>query len=249
MIALLSPARNMQPGSLPEGSPTSPMFIKQTKQIIEVLKTCQPWQYESLLKLTPELAWDAFARHQDFDLSQPGTPALLAYQGLAFLHLNARDFTSADYDFADRHLRIASALYGLLTPKNGIQPYRLELHCKLKIDGLSLYRFWGDQIYNELFSSGEPVIDLASREYAKLAASFLRPSDPWITCDFMTPVRGKLKTLPSYAKIARGEMARFIVKNRLENPEDLKRFSRDGYRFAEGISTSGRFVFIRHGEV
>lgn len=247
MIAFLSPAKNMQFGTLPAGMVKKPRFSGETDKILKALKGYQPWQFEQLLKLNPELAWDAFTRYQDFEESQPGIPALLAYKGLAFLHLNPQDFTREDFEFAEKHIRIGSALYGLLSPKEGIHPYRLELRCKLKIEGKSLYRFWGERVYQEIFSSGLPVINLASREYSQLITPFLKLGDPFITCDFVTPVHGKLKTLPSRAKMARGEMARFIVKNRLVNPDDLKQFVRDGYQFAEGLSSSVRFVFIQHG--
>lgn len=248
MIAFLAPAKNMQPGALPKGIPSRPRYPEETGKILKVIKEYQPWQFERLLKLSPELAWEAFARYQDFNPKLPGVPALLAYKGLAYLHLNAQDFTAGDFDFAEGSIRIASALYGLLSPRDGIQPYRLELRCKLMVEGKSLYRFWGDTVYRDLFASGSAVINLASREYAQLILPFLNPADRFITCDFLTPVRGKLRTLPSRAKMARGEMARFIVKNRLQEPEELKSFSRDGYRFAEGMSTANRLVFIQHEE-
>ena len=248
MIAFLAPAKNMQPGVLPAGAPGRPRFLEQMGAILEAVKEYQPWQLEQLLKLSPELAWEAFARHQDLNPELPGVPALLAYKGLAYLHLNPQDFTAGDFDFAERSLRIASALYGLLSPKDGIHPDRLEMRCKLTVEGKSLYRFWGDTVYRAAFRSGDAVVNLASREYAQLLLPFVKPADSFITCDFLTPVRGKLKTLPARAKMARGEMARFIVKNRLEDPEELKRFSRDGYRFAEGLSSTSRFAFIQHGE-
>ena len=246
MIVFLSPSKNMQNGALPSGKPGGLRYPEKTKKIAALLKKYQPWEFEHLLKLNPELAWDAFARYQDMDFSRPGVPALLAYKGLAFLHLNARDFTREDFAFAQRHVRILSAPYGMLLPKDGIQPYRLELRCKLRIDGKTLYKVWGDQIYRDLFVPGGPVINLASKEYSQLVTPFVKPRDELITCDFMTPVRGKLRTLPSRAKMARGEMTRFIVKNRLTKPEELKRFTRDGYQFAEGLSSSRHFVFIQH---
>jgi len=245
MIAFLSPARNMQPGRLPAGKPTPLPYPEQTERLVGLLKDCPPWSFEYMLKLNPELAWEAFTRYQDLDLNRPGTPALLAYKGLAFLHLNPQDFTAADFAFAKDHLRIASALYGLLSPTDAIQPYRLELRSRFKVDGKTLYRFWGDLPFRALFSSGEPVINLASREYSQLVYPFLRPGDRFIACEFLTHVRGKLRTLPSRAKMARGEMARFLIKNRLEDPEQLKRFARDGYRFSERLSSSVRFVFIQ----
>lgn len=249
MIAFLSPAKNMQAGSLPVGKPLDATYPEETGRLLEILKTCQPWEFERMLKLNPELAFEAYARFQDLNLLKRGTPSVLAYKGLAYLHLNAQDFTSDDFDFAQDHLRIVSAFYGLLTPKTGIQPYRLEMRCKLRIDGKSLYRFWGDRLYKDLFATGQPVVNLASKEYSQAVTPFITPRDELITCDFLTFVRGKkLRTLPARAKMARGEMARFIVKNRLTEPEELKRFARNGFRFSEKFSSSRRYVFIQPGE-
>ena len=49
----------------------------------------------------------------------------------------------------------------------------------------------------------------------------------------------------THAKMARGKMARFIVKNRLTAPEQLSLFEEDGYCFSPELSTSSRYVFSR----
>ena len=248
MIAFLSPAKNMQPGRLPTGKPGKIPYPEETGRLADALKKLQPWEFEHILKIGPELGWEAFARYQDLDLTAEGVPAVLAYKGLAFLHLNPWDFTPEDFRFAGEHLKIMSALYGMLSATDGIEPYRLELRCRFRMDGKNLYRFWGDRLYRDLFAKGEPVINLASKEYSNLITPFVRPQDRFITCDFLTPVRGKLRTLPALAKMGRGEMARYIIKNRLEDPENLKGFVRNGYRYSAELSTGRRFVFVQWEE-
>jgi len=40
-------------------------------------------------------------------------------------------------------------------------------------------------------------------------------------------------------------MARYIIVNRLEHPDALKRFDRDGYRFEPDGSTVSSWLFVR----
>ena len=64
----------------------------------------------------------------------------------------------------------------------------------------------------------------------------------------VTPVfkdfkNGKLKVVSFFAKKARGEMANFIISNRITNIEDMKLFSNNGYTFSE--DKNGEILFIR----
>ena len=177
MIATLSPAKNMV--TLPEynGAVTRPALIDRTLSLAEQLRRLNPWELEHLLRINPKLALEAFARLIDIRIEQPGSPALLCYRGLAYRYLQAETFSESELAFADEHIRLLSAFYGILRPLDGIQPYRLELQCRVKINGQDLYRFWGDAVYRELFASGETIISLASGEYSKLVL----PSAPRAT--------------------------------------------------------------------
>lgn len=244
MIAILSPSKNMV--TLPEynGAVTRPALMDRTLSLAEQLRRLNPWELEHLLRINPKLALEAFARFQDFDPQQPGSPALLCYRGLAYRYLQPETFSEPELAFADKHLRLLSAFYGILHPLDGIQPYRLELQCRVKINGQDLYRFWGDAVYRELFASGETVINLASGEYSKLVLPFCTPRDRVITCDFVVNRKGKLQTIASHAKMARGKMARFLVQTGADSPEALKEFCWNGYRFLPELSTSTRYLFL-----
>ena len=84
MIAFLSPARNMQPGRLPAGKLTPLPYPEETRRLVGLLKDCPPWAFEHMLKLNPELAWEAFTRYQDLDLDRPGTAALQSTKCYAY---------------------------------------------------------------------------------------------------------------------------------------------------------------------
>ena len=47
-----------------------------------------------------------------------------------------------------------------------------------------------------------------------------------------------------YAKMARGEMVRFLGERQVKDPEEIREFSGGGYRFAPGLSTPDKYVFL-----
>ena len=51
--------------------------------------------------------------------------------------------------------------------------------------------------------------------------------------------------LMTYAKNARGAMARYIVKNQIESIEGLKGFDLNGYSFNANLSDETNFTFTR----
>ena len=200
---------------------------------------------KSRLKINPQLAMKAFSDFQEFESPGGESPALLSYHGLAYQNLEAESLGLEDFAFAGGSLRILSAFYGVLRPGDAIKPYRLEFQCGFQPGGKSLYHFWGDSIYRELFRNGDTVINLASREYSKTVSPFLKTGDRMITCDFLTFRRGKLITLAALAKMARGRMARFLIDNRIREPEGLREFSWEGYEFSPEHSDGENFRFVQ----
>ena len=174
----------------------------------------------------------------------------MAFKGDVYTGMQAQDFSAADFDFAQKHLRMLSGLYGLLRPLDLMQPYRLEMGIKLaNPHGKDLYSFWGDQITEKLNQALEQqgdnvLINLASDEYfkavkpAKLAGSLIKPV-------FLDEKNGKYKIISFYAKKARGLMSRFIIQNKLTKPEQLVDFKLEGYEFDAGLSAKNELVFKR----
>ncbi len=250
MIFILSPAKNMaepeelsgwmeKNASLPL---SQPVFLRDAAQLAGQLKSLNPWQLESILGVNPVLALKAFGLYQNFDAKKEGIPALLAYQGLQYQHLAAGDFSADDLESAQQRLRIVSGLYGLLRPLDSILPYRLEMQCTFPFNGKRLYPFWGARLWEEIAPLNESLVNLASREYAKAVVPYA--SGRIVSCDFLTPKRGKLVCIATAAKMARGEMARMAVKQRLTQPEELQRFQWGGFIFQPKLSTEDRYVFV-----
>ena len=163
--------------------------------------------------------------------------AILAFKGDVYTGLQAETFSEADFDFAQQHLRMLSGLYGVLRPLDLMQPYRLEMGIRLaNAKGKDLYQFWGDTITDKLNASDEYFKSVKPK---KLNAELIKPV-------FLDEKNGKFKVISFYAKKARGLMSRYIIENRLTQPEQLTAFNSEGYFFDEESSGKGELVFKRH---
>lgn len=249
MISIISPAKNMRNLKVDNIKPKmygeSRFFTNETKEIINELKKLTPWDIQSIMKVNEKIAFQSYAYFQDFNFDEEGVCGLLAYDGLVFKNIKAEEFTSEDFDFANNHVRILDAFYGIVNPLDGVLPYRLEMQYKININDKNLYKFWEDKLYKKLYSEDKVIINLASEEYAKAVRGFLDKDDIFIDIDFKIHKDGKLKTMATYAKMARGQMIKYIIENKINNPEDLKDFTFNGYKFDHNLSTNKKYVFIR----
>lgn len=243
MITILSPAKNVR-FDVPEGR-QRPVFLSETEKLVEVVRSFSPWQLEGLMQVNEKLAHEVFFFYQQYEVNQKGFMALYAYSGLVYRNIGAADFDAADLSFANRHIRILSGIYGIVKPCDGILPYRLEMGCRLAVAGKeNLYDFWADRLYMHV-SPMQPIVNLASEEYARAIRRYLTPHDTFIDIEFRTLYKGKYRVLPAWAKQARGQMARFIVKNRIDQPHQLVAFDWEGYTFQDKQSSERRYVFVR----
>lgn len=251
MIAVLSPAKTLDfDTALPNHTWTEPQFVEEAAYLIGKLRKYSAKQLGNLMRINPELAALNTARFASWqeDHRHGTRPAAFAFNGEVYRGLNVQEWSAEDLDFAQHHLRVLSGLYGLLRPLDAMHPYRLEMGTPLKVTAkkTNLYKFWDDRLRStvEQALAGQPLINLASAEYFKA----LQPKAlevPVITCHFRELRGTEYKPLMTYAKHARGLMARFIVQERLTNPEDLKAFDRNNYTFAPALSTEADWVFTR----
>ncbi|MFO8001010.1 MAG: peroxide stress protein YaaA [Marinilabilia sp.] len=256
MIAILSPAKKLDfKKDLPFTNQfTQIHFPGEASQLVDHLRHYSPKELMNLMNISHKLATlnaDRFHQwHWPFDETE-GRPAVYAFNGEAYNGLDAYTFDRNEMISAQKQLRILSGLYGLLRPLDLILPYRLEMGTKLETKaGNNLYQFWGDKITERLNNDLEEnehkaLINLASQEYFK-AISPGHITQPLITPVFKEYKNGTYKVISVYAKKARGMMARFIIKNQLTDPEDLKAFDMDGYHFNNELSGDHELVFTRH---
>ncbi|VXB28759.1 peroxide stress protein YaaA [Pseudomonas sp. 8O] len=254
MLMVISPAKTLD-YETPPATPrfTQPEHLDHAQELIAQLRDFSPTQIAELMHLSDKLAGLNAARFGSWE--RPFNPsnakqALLAFKGDVYTGLNAEDFSEEDFDFAQTHLRMLSGLYGVLRPLDLMQAYRLEMGTKLANGrGKDLYAFWGERIsgwLNEaLAAQGDDVLlNLASNEYfgaVKRKALNARLIDT----EFKDLKNGQYKIISFYAKKARGLMARYVIKERLTNPEGLKDFNYQGYRYSAEHSKADSLVFLR----
>ena len=246
MKIILSPAKKMKvcQDTLPYVS--LPVFPGQTEQILAWLRDRSAEELKTLWKCSDRIVQQNLERLAVMKLDQNLSPAILSYEGIAYQYMAPSVFESGQLDYVQEHLRILSAFYGVLKPMDGVTPYRLEMQAKASIGGYKdLYSFWGDRICQEVRDASGIIINLASREYSKCVEPYLTPEDTFITCDFMEPSGGKLVTKGTYAKMARGEMVRYLAEHSVETPEEIQAFDRLNYRFRKDLSEENRYVFVR----
>ena len=246
MKIIISPAKKMNTDtdSLPWLS--LPQFLPNTKELYTILRSMSYEELKALWKCNDKLAKLNMERLQNMDLESNLTPAILSYEGIQYQYMAPGVFTDAEFEYIQDKLRILSGFYGLLRPFDGVSPYRLEMQAKLKTDkAQDLYSYWSDTIAKKLFEETDCIINLASKEYSKSVEKYLTPSDMYITCTFCEMEKGKLVQKGTYAKMARGEMVRFMAEKQIKNPEEIKEFHRLGYVFRENLSCSSEYVFER----
>ena len=256
MLMVVSPAKSLDFETRPGTRKFSqPEFLKESNALVKDLRKLEPDDLSELMDISPSLAEENHRRfanwHTPFDLKN-SKQAIFAFKGDVYLGLQAEDFGTADLNFAQKHLRILSGLYGVLRPLDLMQPYRLEMGRKFGVNGAkTLYEFWGakltDQLNAEFVSQSSKknvLINLASNEY------FNSIQTKGLDAEIITPVfkdwsNGKYRIVSFFAKKARGQMAAHIIKNRLQSPAKLKDFAVDGYRFDPEESTDNKLVFKR----
>ena len=254
MLILVSPAKTLDYESpVTTHRVTSPDFIEQSAEIVEVCKKLSPVDISSLMKVSDKIAGLNVARFEQWRpefTDDNSRPAILAFKGDVYTGLEAETFSEDDFEYAQSHFRMLSGLYGLLKPLDLMQPYRLEMGTKLSNPkGTNLYQFWGDSITNKvnetLKAQGDEVlINLASNEYFKAVKSKL-VKGKIITPVFKDCKNGQYKVISFFAKKARGMMAKYIIQNRIDSIDALKRFDLAGYYYSEAESTEKELVFKR----
>ena len=246
MKIIVSPAKkmNINTDSLePMGLPT---FIDKSAEILAWLKDKSEDELKELWKCNDKIAEQNVKRLEDMDLYHRLTPAILSYEGIAYQYMAPAVFEDGHFDYVQKHLRILSAFYGSLKPMDGVTPYRLEMQAKPRIGNTkNLYEYWGDLLYKDVRDESGIIINLASKEYSKSIEKYLSAEDTYITITFCELVNGRLVTKGTYAKMARGEMVRYMAENRIENPVKIKCFNRLGYIYRDDLSSETEYVFER----
>lgn len=229
---------------------TDPLFGKEAHEIALAFAQCTPDELRRLLHLPPKLANENFYRYQNFHSTDTvAQPALKAYTGIVFKTLNPNDFTEAEIAYAQERLRITSFVYGLLRPLDKIKPYRAEGNIALPEWGdIPLFDYWRPKLtpylLQEIEARGGILFNLASDEMRRLFDwKTVETQARIITPQFQVRHNDGWKTIVIYTKMARGALTRYLLKNKIENPEQLQVFEWEGFRFNELRSDNYNYIF------
>jgi uncharacterized protein len=249
MLAVISPSKTQDFSTPDIQEHTLTRQLHESEVLVDILKQKTQAELSKLMSISEKLAALNYTRFQDFSMPfdfSNAKQALLAFKGDVYTGIDVPNLSKKDLTFAQDHLRMLSGLYGVVRPLDLIAPYRLEMGTKLaNPKGKNLYEFWGSKI-SELLNEDESevIINLASNEYFKgIDQKALKAQI--INIVFKEFKGDKYKIIGIYAKRARGLMVQYMVKNRIENPQDLKAFSLEDYRFQQDMSDDTTWVFTR----
>ena len=208
MKIILSPAKKMIVDTDNLAPVELPVYIDKTAEVLNWMKSKSKEELKAIWKCNDKIAEQNFNRLENMDLYNRLTPAVLAYEGIAFQYMAPSVFEIQQFEYLQNHLRILSAFYGILKPMDGVTPYRLEMQAKVGIgDAKNLYEYWGELLYRSVIDDSRIIINLASKEYSKCIEKYLTPQDRYITIVFCELSGDKLvKKVP---------MPRWLVVRRL----------------------------------
>jgi cytoplasmic iron level regulating protein YaaA (DUF328/UPF0246 family) len=254
MLTIISPAKTLDfesPALTDEY--TQPAHLHQSRKLNRRLRQLSSPEIASLMSVSDNIADLNVARNKRW--KTPFTPenakqALFAFRGDVYIGLDADSMSADDIEFAQKHLRMLSGLYGLLRPLDLMQAYRLEMGSRLQTDaGSNLYQFWDMRITKALNQElrrmeSKVLINLASNEYFKSIKTKA------IRAKIITPVfkdfhQGRYQVIGFFAKKARGMMSRYIIDEQITQAENIKLFDREGYRFNTSQSSDVEWAFTR----
>lgn len=268
MKIIISPAKKMNIDTDTLACRSVPVFLNETAELLTWMKNLTFAQAKELWKCNDKIAEQNYRRFQEMDLERNLTPAVIAYEGIQYQYMAPAVFRGAETDYIQEHLRILSGFYGVLKPFDGVVPYRLEMQAKASEAG-DLYKFWGDKLYRKVVRKEKPVsgtpgteppmlessgadknliVNLASKEYSKCVEKYLTSEDRYLTIVFGELTDGKVKQKGTLAKMARGEMVRYLAEHEVEDLEGIKGFDRLGYWFDEALSNEQEYVFLKKAQ-
>ena len=246
MKIIISPAKKMKVNADTLEVRALPVYLHEAEYLRQYLSELSYEELKSLWKCNDQIAQINYERVQTMNLRMHLTPALLSYEGIQYQYMAPAVLEDGQWEYVQEHVCILSGFYGVVHPLDGVTPYRLEMQTKVNLPNVkNLYEYWGEKIYREVSADTEVIVNLASKEYSKCVEKYLTPEIRYITCVFAEYKGNKVIEKGTYAKMARGEMVRFLAERKAERPEEMKSFCRLGYRYSEKESTKDRYVFLK----
>lgn len=246
MNIIISPAKKMKADTDGLAPWTTPIFSHEAAVLLAAMRAMDAGELARMWKCSAKIMEESMGYLERMESGACGSPAVMTYSGIQFQYMSPDVFDNGMLEYVQEHVRILSGFYGVVRPMDSVMPYRLEMQAKLRAGGAKdLYAFWGSRIYDAVLPEDRTIIDLASAEYSVCVERYIRKGDRFVTCVFGEDADGKIVQKGVYAKMARGEMVRYLAEQRAEAPEQMKGFDRLGYRYESSLSCDTEYVFLR----
>lgn len=246
MRIIISPAKkmNMDTDTFPISG--LPELLSETKKLMKYIKKQDFNRLKQIWKCNDALVSLNQERFTHMDLETNLTPAILSYEGLQYQYMAPKVMEETALEYLQEHLRILSGFYGVLKPFDGVTPYRLEMQARLGGEEMdSLYAFWKDRLAKSIYLEDPLILNLASKEYSKAVVPYLPKDATVVTVVFGEEKQGKIIEKGTMAKMARGEMVRFLAEMKGDTLEAVCSFDRLGYHFCESLSEENKLIFLK----
>lgn len=226
-----------------------PEYLSEAREILAKMKTLSYEQAKQMWACSDKLAQTNYTWLKKMNLDKQQTPAILSYSGIQYQYMAPDLFTAPALNYVQQNLRILSGFYGILRPFDGIIPYRLEMQSQISVASTpNLYTYWTDKLYQSLYRSDDLVLNLASLEYAKSVKSYLTTNQKMIDVIFADKVDGKLKVKATLAKMARGEMVRYLAEHNVHTIQGVTQFDHPDWHYDAEHSDDQQLLFIRQSK-
>lgn len=249
MKMIISPAKKMNVDTDTAPYRELPAYLGRAQYLLDYMRSLSYARCKEIWKCNDRLAELNYRRFQEMDLTRSLTPAVLSYEGIQYQYLAPRVMDDASLEYIQTHLRILSGFYGILKPFDGVAPYRLEMQAKPGGENLaSLYEYWGNTLAEYLFREDRLILNLASREYSRCVSRYAkdRKDIRFVTCIFGEQAGGRIVEKGTPAKMARGEMVRYLAEKQAEDLETVKGFCRLDYEYRAEHSDPDTIVFVKN---
>lgn len=248
MRIIISPAKKMNVDTDTAAYRGLPKYLDRAEYLMTYMKRQDYAGCRAVWKCNDALAELNYRRFQEMDLTKNLTPAILSYEGIQYRYIAPKVLDAVSLEYLQEHLRILSGFYGILKPFDGVTPYRLEMQARLGSRELdSLYDYWGDTLAESLFEEDSLILNLASKEYSRCISRYMKKKQNirFVTCVFGEQKGEKVLEKGTLAKMARGEMVRFLSEQRAEDIDTVKCFEGLDYHFCEERSDEGTLVYLK----
>ena len=248
MRVLFAPAKRMRTDNDVISHQTLPVFLNDAERLRDWLRGLSREELRKLWQCNDAILKQNIERLSCMDLRSNLTPAILAYEGIAYQYMAPGVFEDNAFIWVQNHLRILSGFYGVLRPMDGVTPHRLEMRAKVTLQGKNLYAFWNRKLYEEILDESGVFLNLASTEYSQCVETWHMPKDRFITCVFGELCQGKVIQKGVHVKMARGRMVRLMAEHDVREPEEIQNFDVLGYRYDIEHSNRQTYVFLKSEE-